>query len=383
VAKPVILLFTTSYLPGYKAGGILRTIVNTVDHLNRYYDFKIVTLDRDLGDEEAYSDIETETWQKVGNAYVYYLGKGIGLAGRVKELIRTTAFDVIHLNSFFDPVFTIKIIRLHWLRSFNKRQIILAPRGELNNTQLKFKWHKKYIYILFFRIFKLDSRIIYHASDRQEANDISTALGIPFSRIRMAQDLPKLINMEVKADNYNPQNELLKVLFLSRISKEKNLKYAIEVLQKIREHICFDIYGPVEDAGYWQECRNAISQLPENISVRYCGIVHPEKVDEIMQEYDLFFLPTFAENFGHAIAEALANGLPVLISSNTPWTGLTGKGLGWDIDLNNEQAFVNVMEQFSKTNREQRIKDRRKRKMDFLSQVSLPDIIKENIELYK
>jgi glycosyltransferase involved in cell wall biosynthesis len=384
IARPVILIFTASYLPGYKAGGILRTIVNTVDHLYKDYHFKIVTLDRDLGDTEAYDAIKPETWLKIGNADVYYLKKGnINLGEKIKKLIQNTAFDIIHLNSFFDPVFTIKIISYHWLRLLKKKPVILAPRGELNNTQLKFKWHKKQIYIFLFRFLNLDKQIIYHASDHQEANDISKALKVSALRIKVAQDLPKPVNVDARLGNYYPQNELLKILFLSRISREKNLKYAIEILQKVNVNICFHIYGPIEDARYWEECLVTIKQLPENISLEYCGMVRPEKVDETMHNYDLFFLPTFAENFGHVIAEALMNGLPVLISNGTPWTNLSTKEFGWDIDLKDRSAFVRVIEQFSRTNIEQRVEGRLKRRTAFAEQLPVANIIQENIDLYK
>ena len=55
--KPIILVFIGNYLPGYKAGGILRNIANTVDHLSEEFEFKIVTRDRDLGDEKPYQNI--------------------------------------------------------------------------------------------------------------------------------------------------------------------------------------------------------------------------------------------------------------------------------------------------------------------------------------
>ena len=45
--KPVILAFIGNYLPGYKAWGILRTVVNTLDHLCDEFEFWIVTRDRD------------------------------------------------------------------------------------------------------------------------------------------------------------------------------------------------------------------------------------------------------------------------------------------------------------------------------------------------
>lgn len=383
IVKPVILVFTASYLPGYKAGGILRTIVNTVDHLHKYYDFKVVTLDHDLGDEKAYESIEKETWLKVGNAEVYYLERNKELSANIRILIRNTTFDVIHLNSFFDPVFTIKIICFYRLQLIGKQPVILAPRGEFNSTQLKFKWGKKQLYILLFRFFKLDRRIIYHASDQQEANDISKSLGIPLQRIKQAQDLPKPMNIHLSTAGYDPQREILKIIFLSRISREKNLLYAIEILQKVKANICFHIYGPVEDAGYWEACKALINAVPENIDITYCGALKPQNIDETMTKYDLFFLPTFAESFGHVIAEALTNGLPVLISNGTPWKQLAEKGLGWDIDLNSRPAFIDAIEQFSRTRVEQRIDDRLKRKKTFQAYLLASEIITENIDLYR
>jgi len=75
-SKPVILVFTGRYLPGYKAGGILCNVINTVDFLCDKFEFRIVTRDRDLGDEASYSGIGVDKWQRVGNAHVYYLSQG-------------------------------------------------------------------------------------------------------------------------------------------------------------------------------------------------------------------------------------------------------------------------------------------------------------------
>ncbi len=67
-----ILTCVGSYLPGYKAGGPIRTIVNMVDSLADDHLFKIITFDRDLGDKESYSDVKINDWNEVGYALVYY-----------------------------------------------------------------------------------------------------------------------------------------------------------------------------------------------------------------------------------------------------------------------------------------------------------------------
>ena len=47
---------------------------------------------------------------------------------------------------------------------------------------------------------------------------------------------------------------------------------------------------------------------------------------------DLFVLPTINENFGLAIAEALAAGTPVITTKGAPWSDLAARGCGWWIE---------------------------------------------------
>ena len=56
--KPKILVFIDYYLPGNKAGGPIRSLSNLIDNLDSYYEFKIVTRDRDIGDNIGYDSIE-------------------------------------------------------------------------------------------------------------------------------------------------------------------------------------------------------------------------------------------------------------------------------------------------------------------------------------
>ncbi|MEZ5591148.1 MAG: glycosyltransferase [Gammaproteobacteria bacterium] len=49
----------------------------------------------------------------------------------------------------------------------------------------------------------------------------------------------------------------------------------------------------------------------------------------MLESADLFVLPSFSENFGVVIAEALAHGVPVITTRGTPWKGLLQHGCGW------------------------------------------------------
>ena len=76
-SRPQIVVLLAWYLPGYKAGGPLRTIENLVKTLGQEFDFKIVTLDRDLGEASAYPGIVKNKWVRVGDANVLYLQPGL------------------------------------------------------------------------------------------------------------------------------------------------------------------------------------------------------------------------------------------------------------------------------------------------------------------
>lgn len=107
----------------------------------------------------------------------------------------------------------------------------------------------------------------------------------------------------------------------------------------------FDIYGPIEDDSYWKECQIEIEKLPKNVTVNYCGLVSHDAVHEIFSKYDAFLFPTFSENYGHVIAEALAVGTPVIISDQTPWNDINDANAGWALPLENEEAFTSAIQE--------------------------------------
>lgn len=344
IVRPVILTFLSHYLPGYKSGGPVRTIANMVESLGDEFEFWIVTSDRDMLDSQSYADVCLDEWNRVGKAWVFYATPLQRSLRKWKDLIRDTPHDLLYLNSLFGPAYTLLPLFARALSGNSNSPLLIAPRGELSPGALAIKRWKKAPFLALAKTLGWYRKVLWHASTEDEAEMIYKKFGNAAQCV-VARNLPAAIIQYVPTDNFSAQNRPLRVVFLSRISKMKNLDYALCVLKNCPTQVQLDIWGTMEDMDYWDECLSLIADLPTHIEVNYRGIANHSKVSEIMTRYDLFFLPTRGENYGHVIAEALSAGTPVLLSDQTPWRDLSAKGVGWDLPLdNNEGAFVEAIQ---------------------------------------
>lgn len=336
-----ILVFNRFYYPGYRSGGPVRTIANMVAWLGDEFEFHIVTLDRDVGDGEPYAGIGVHEWLEVAGAKVMYLPSRSLNIRMLAGLARCLNPSVIYLNSFFDPVFTQRVLLARRLRLLNGIPIVIAPRGEFSAGALSLKHWKKACYLGLSRVFGLYRGLIWQASSSLEKVDILQALQFvtPYD-VHEAIDLTPIEQKFKLMNHAYREDQRLKICFLSRISPKKNLDFALRALAQVRMDVVLTIYGPKQDAAYWAQCEQLIESMPVNIHVAYAGEVQPSEVMTTLAQHDLFLFPTRGENFGHVIYEALGAGLPVLISDQTPWHHVVERGVGWTLSLDSVSAFA-------------------------------------------
>jgi glycosyltransferase involved in cell wall biosynthesis len=245
----------------------------------------------------------------------------------------------------------VKILILRRLGLVDKSiPVILATRGEFAQSALLQNSIKKKIYIAFFKLFKIYDGINYHVSSSLEYEDLTRVFNRrQYNKIFVLNDLSLIdpIDIKDKIGTINNSAKILKICFVSRVSQVKNLDYALRVLSKVRVNIVFDIYGPISNNNYWIQCKKLIEEMPENVSVNYRGSVDHNVVQSTIAKYDIFFLPTKGENFGHIIIEALSSATPVLISDNTQWSDINKYKSGWAIPLSRSDKFIETIERFS------------------------------------
>ncbi len=349
------LALTRYYTPGFRGGGPIQSVSNLVKAFGGEIRFGVLTTDRDFGDTHAYQNLETELWTNQNKSKTYYTAPGRVQWLRVLRVLLETQYRVLYLNSFFDRSFSIIPILLLNLLGWNHVQILIAPRGEFTPGALKIKRVRKTLYICLARASRLYSSAIWHASSEDEKKQILKVMGAgattevampsPSAGIHVAQDLlaPKPPSREDVKNRGCIEDGVLKIIFLSRITRMKNLIYALQVLAEIDRNCVLDIYGTVDDPRYVEECRKYANTIPPRIQIRWHSEVKHEHVAGLLSCYDVLFLPTLGENFGHVIGEALSVGLPVLISDRTPWKGIQESGAGWVIPIEDRRQFVTVI----------------------------------------
>jgi len=346
--KPTILIVVGNYLPGFKAGGILRSVVNIVEHLHDRFDFLVITRDRDVGDDQPYAGIVTGQWVTVGNAKVHYLSPGSAGLAALAAVASQQHYDVLYLNSFFEPL-CIRMLLNSRLGRVAARPVVVSPRGEFAWASLRLKYPKKLLFISAARLARLFKRVVWHAANAEEAADIGAVMNVRRREMVLAGDLPTLNQNLENGDPTEPlpAEDGLRIVFFSRISPEKNLDFVLRVLAATRIRASLDIIGPLENKDYWAACQRLIDHMPRNVTVRHRGTIRPSEAVFTLARYDLMFFPSGGESYGHVIAEALTVGTPVLTSTHTPWRDLEQKGLGWDLPLHDPAAFVRCLEQFA------------------------------------
>ena len=370
-----ILTFSNFYLPGYKGGGPIKTIKNLISQTSDSLSYKVVTLDRDLGDASAYTDINLNSWNDLGYSQVFYSQMGFGGIKQIFGLLTKENYDVVYLNSFFSPTFSVlPLIIAKTLR----QKVIVGPRGEFSEGALSLKLRKKNTFIKLYKLLNLHRGTIYQASSIYEAEDIKRVLGSDMD-IVIAED----IGAQEFAKNIAIREQIIKAVFISRISPMKNLGFALEILKSVQKPLVYDIYGPIEDQGYWQHCQSIIADLPSHIDVQYKGELTPEQVVPTLSSYDFFFMPTKGENYGHVIAEALCAGLPLLISDATPWRNLSEQGLGWDLPLDNPSTFSNAINKLALMSNDDHYEMRKNVLKWAINKFSQRDAIEANIAMFE
>lgn len=332
-----ILIIMGGFFPGKKYGGPPVSVDNFCSLMKSDAECFILTRNHDMGEKDSYNGI-AEGWNERGNAMVKYVCDNEYKTSTFESAIQEVHPDFIYLQGLFQESVepSLKLAKKHGVK------VVLAPRGELCAGAFK-KKYKKIPYIMALRFLGLLKNVTFQSTSDEETEAIGKYLGASSERIHLLTNIPSIPqNLPVRSEKESGKSRFI---FISRIHRKKNLLFAIKSFMNAKGEAQFDIYGPKEDVGYWAECEKAISNLPHNVKVNYCGVLSHDEIHKTFSQYDAFLFPTLSENYGHVIAEALVTGCIPIISDQTPWTDINEANAGWALPLSNEDTFKSAVQQ--------------------------------------
>jgi glycosyltransferase involved in cell wall biosynthesis len=325
-------VFSDWYVPGYKAGGPIKSVKDMIQLLADYFQIHVITRNTDWMDSIPY-EMESDKWVDQQGVKVMYLS-GSYLSFNLNLVKKLSPDDVVFFNGIYSPFFnSFPIIRL--LLKTRRAKTIISARGMLNPNALALKPFRKKVILRLMKFLGVERKCVFHAASELEEKSILNVF--KNAHIKMASNIPAIPKHErLKMDGYN----LKRFLSVGRISPVKNSSFLVDLFEA-NGNCTVDLIGSSDDGEYLEICKTIADNSDKRVNL--LGARNPMELDRIWNNYGYFISPTSGENFGHAIIESLSNGVPVIISDRTPWNDVEELGAGWVISLNNKERWGEVI----------------------------------------
>ena len=243
-------------------------------------------------------------------------GFSLGLSRWIRKNLRN--YDLVHIHAFFSYV-TVPLV--YYAKKY-KVPYIIRPSGELSSWSLKQSRIKKRLYLSLLGRRCLNSASALHFTSEDEwTAGRRLAPGTPSVVIPLGTDTFTEEEFPTRGrfrKKYPMLNQKLLIVFLSRLDHKKGLDRllpAISTLAMGRDNFAVVIAGSGERE-YEAHVHDLVLAHGLQEKVIFTGFVHGQDKMDLLRDADVFVLPSYDENFGLAVIEAMAVGAPVVISNN-------------------------------------------------------------------
>lgn len=374
--KQEVVHVTASLHPS--SGGPSRTVVQLTDTLAKYADTCVTLLCQGVaGESTVPSNNKDVNRCLLESSSALSLKMGLPIRQELNHMARHSTPALIHSHGVWLPV-------NHWASRVARHygiSLIIQPRGMLEPWALDYKAWKKRIAMALYQRRDLESANVLVATSSAEYENLRTiGLRQPIAIIPNGVQLdvdPEsgLHSLSVNSDDKQT------VLFLSRIHPKKGVLNLVQAWSQLAPQgwrLC--LAGPNE-GGHLNAVMDLVREKGIAESVEYVGELDGESKASCYRGADLFVLPTYSENFGVVVAEAMAYGLPVITTRGAPWADLGTYSCGWWIDIGVEPLVMALREAMALSDEERRAMGERGR--EYVRRYDWDDIARQTIDVYR
>ncbi len=375
--SPLLSVFHTVSGLHPRSGGPSRTVPQLADALARLAEFDFSLITQGLAGEPVIQSNEVSVTRYLAESrFRFWLATGLPFGSVLRQAVLYRRPSLIHNHG----IWTASNHRACSLaRKFNIPYII-QPMGMLEPWAMKYRATKKRLAMRAYQRKDLDCASLFIATSGSEMNNLRQ-LGL----IQPVAIIPNGILLNHLQLHVAPKKILKSgkriLLYLSRVHPVKGLLNLIEAWSKLANSGWeLQIAGP-DEGGHLAEVMDLARRLGVENSVRYIGILDGDEKVGVYQSADLFVLPTFSENFGIVVIEALSYGVPVITTRRAPWADLTKFGCGWWIDIGVDPLTSALQEAMSMSDAERLVMGMRGR--EYVRRYDWDSIAKQTIAVYR
>ena len=256
------------------------------------------------------------------------LGRSPAMQRWLDEKVRSKSVDILHNNGMWQ----LNALYPGWAARKGNVNFVVSPHGAFSEWAMQ---HGSILKKVFWPVLQrpaLECAACFHATAVSEYEDIRR-LGFrqPVAIIPNGIDIPALPPKQ--------QVDFRTLLFLGRLHPKKGLDLLLSAWQIVQRRfpewrlvIVGSDDGYYGKSGYLDELHLRVKKLGLE-RIEFVGNIYGIEKTQVYRDADVFILPTYSENFGMTVAEALAVGTPAIVSKGAPWEGLATHNAGWWIDL--------------------------------------------------